>query len=94
VLNHIKSQSETNIIVAEEKEQVANGDADDIMLPAEESEGLVFDDTSEFVRSIMYDPKSVRVQNTKPPVHKENVKDEDSPSPSPERERGAQGRGS
>jgi U4/U6.U5 tri-snRNP-associated protein 1 len=64
---------------------VTNGDAD-IMLPAEESEGLVFDDTSEFVRSIMYDPESARVQNSKPPVHKEDMRDEGSLSPSPERE--------
>jgi U4/U6.U5 tri-snRNP-associated protein 1 len=53
-------------LVAEEKEQATNGfdDLDPKEEPEEggEGEGLVFDDTSEFVRSIVFDPQQQQQQ--------------------------------
>lgn len=72
--------------VKEEKDGEANG-TDGIIVPkdepiAEEGEGLVFDDTTEFVRSIVYDGESTK-QHVKLNVRKEDLGGDISPSPEP-----------
>jgi U4/U6.U5 tri-snRNP-associated protein 1 len=77
----ILANSSNVYTVKEEKENGTNGDAD-IVLPKEEEvegEGLVFDDTSEFVRSIVYDPESEKKTVVKLPVRKEDLDGDESP---------------
>jgi U4/U6.U5 tri-snRNP-associated protein 1 len=73
------------LVVAEERERINNAD-DGNVLPKEEQadKGLVFDDTSEFVRSIVYDPEGAKMSTANQPTHKEEVKAEGSPTPESE----------